>query len=243
MKRYIMILITALMCCSCVLDYGSRSRYTADDFKGYASYSFNRYVLNVADRINILLMLDDYLNASEEERLGDSYKYVRDGLVRTSENVYHLYYSGEIDTGGKSFRDISGNWKCEDFTYKTVTADTWEVTSIGYLPVEATVKVTGLTESGTYIFEVTSKVKDEAGIFATDSWSSQPPVSAVLSTDGPVVLKETFVEDGDYRTIKTLNADGRYLIDISKEGTSIDWVTMEFTSEGGMAVIYKTSLD
>ena len=243
MKKFMMILMVALMCCSCMLNDGNSSRHTADDLRSYASYSFNRYVMNTADKINVFLMLDDYLSATEEERLGNRFSYIRDGLVRTAENVYNLYYFGSIDTGGKSFRDESGNWKWEGLTYKAVAEDTWTVTNVGYLSVEATVKAVGLTESGTYVLEVILKAEEEAGFYATDSWSSHPPVKAVLSTDGPIVLKETYSEDSQYRTIRTLNGDGVFHVDIAREGTPIDWVTMEFSSEGDMTVSYRTSLD
>lgn len=244
MKRFMIIISAAMLCSSCMLDDGNNSRHTARKLEEYASLTFNKYVLNPADKINLFLQLDDYINASEEERLSDRFSYLRDGLVRSSQNVYHVYYSGAIDTNGKSFRDPSGTWENDDITYTTIAEDTWHVSRIGVYDIDATIKDTGAMEDGRHILEVTMNASEEAGVYATEDRYGEIPVTASISTpEGPVTLYETFVEDAEHTTLKTLQADGVFCIDIFREGKPLDWVRMKFLPVEHMTISYQTSLD
>lgn len=250
MKKFMMMISAAMLCCSCMLDDGTESRHTADNLKQYASYSFQSVVLETAQRFNLLLQLDDYINASEEERLTERYEYIRNGLVRTSATTYRIYYSElTVDTRGRSIRDESADWDTNGLTFTMIEEGTWHISHIGQKEIDATITDAGVTDYGSHILEMSITASEEGGLhiistpLATIS-SDLSYVTATFSTpDGPITLYSTYVEDGYTNVIDSLNAEGLFRVDIAAESKPLDWITMKFSTENKMTISYKTSLD
>ena len=148
----------------------TESSHTADNLKQYASYSFQSVVLETAQRFNLLLQLDDYINSSEEERLTDRYEYIRNGLVRTSATTYRIYYSElTVDTGGKSLRDKSATWNTNGLTFTMSEEGTWHISQRGGKEIDATITDAGVTDYGSHILKMSVSASEQGGIHMTST--------------------------------------------------------------------------
>ena len=116
MKRILTFMATAILCCSRILDDGHDSHHNSQSLRMYSKSMIERHIIQPLGYVDMMLKLDDYLNASEEERLQDKHAFIRDGLVKKSSDAYALYYYGTIYTGGRSFRDPEGEWRTSEIS-------------------------------------------------------------------------------------------------------------------------------
>ena len=73
MKRILTFMATAILCCSCILDDGHDSHHNSQSLRMYSKSMIERHIIHPLGYVDMMLKLDDYLNASEEERLQDKH--------------------------------------------------------------------------------------------------------------------------------------------------------------------------
>ena len=75
MRRSIIAMIaTGLIACSCTLSNGYSSGHTAHNLEEYTRTMFINNVVFPAGAVNMLVMLDQYISATEEERQSDAFQ-------------------------------------------------------------------------------------------------------------------------------------------------------------------------
>ena len=247
MKKTFVILAAAVLCCSCKIDDG-QSRHTSGNLKEYSGYMLYDYVLEPVEYINAMLQLDDYLQASEEERLTEKFDYVNDGLVKPGKDTYRLYYYPEINTGGRSFRDPEGQWEMESIRFETLSEDTWHVSEISGRETDVTVRETETAQDGSYVFEVDATAASSTVIISSSHGhrtTSTSMVSTLTMPEGPVTLGANPDPwgGGKYNTLPYLNGAGMIRVDFTSDGHFLDWVEMRLVPSGKNEILYTTSLD
>ena len=77
MKRILTFMATAILCCSCILDDGHESHHNSQNLRMYSKSMIERHIIQPLGYVDMMLKLDDYLNASEEERLLDKHAFIK----------------------------------------------------------------------------------------------------------------------------------------------------------------------
>ena len=247
MKKIFVMLAAAVVCCSCKIDDG-HSRHTSENLKEYSGYMLYDYVLEPVEYINAMLQLDDYLQASEEERFSERFDYINDGLVKPAKDTYRLYYYPEITTGGTSFRDPEGQWKMESLKFETLGEDTWHVSEIDGKQTDVTIRETDTAQDGSYVFEVDATASSSTLIISSSrgrKTTTTNMVSTLTMPEGPITLgaNPDPWSGGKYTTIPYLNGAGMIRVDFTSDGHFLDWVEMKLVPSGKNEILYKTSLD
>lgn len=246
MKKILIMLTLAVLCCSCKIDDG-HSRHTSGNLKEYSSLILYDYVLEPVEYINAMLQLDDYLKASEEERLSERFDYINDGLVKPGKDTYRLYYYPEINTAGKSFRDPEAQWQMENILFETLSEDTWHVSEINGKKTDVTLRNVDTAHDGSYVFEVDAIASSTAIVSSSNGHKTTVTnIAATLTMpEGPITLGSNNDSwgGGKYNTIPYLNGAGMIRVDFTSDGHFLDWVEMKLIPSGKNEIVYKTSLD
>lgn len=243
MKRILTFMATAILCCSCILDDGHESHHNSQKLRMYSRSMIERHIIQPLCYVDMMLKLDDYLNASEEERLTDKHAFIREGLVKKASDAYAVYYYGIIYTGGRSFRDPEGEWKTNEISVKTTSESSWHVSETYSQETDMDITLAGAAENGEYIYDIVS-AGNESQKTESANGDEISITSSISMPEGPLRIYHLDFDENYYSSnISKTKAEGKVRIDIRRNGTLQDWIEVTFMSGDQGNLTYQTSLD
>lgn len=230
MKRLIILLaISALFHCGCTLQDGDTSGHTPNNMERYARHMFSLNIVNPAATINTLVELEEYINASDEEKMSEAFLWHRQNIFHEDDVTFFIKGMGTVYTGGKSLFDPDESWVLGSGVVMEKTGEnTWQMEYLGGCGnLNTTVTYAGQNENGENIFTVEA--------FNTDKVQSSYPdgdmITAQISTpEGPVTViqPKTYNGEGDDTPI----GKGLFRIDTDRNGKRLDRMELKYNSNG-----------
>ena len=245
MKRlFIALGIFAVLLCSCMVDGGTEPRYNADNAKKYTWEMFIYNVIVPAEKINSLMLLDEYIAASEEERMSDDFSWHRENISIEEDNVFHIENIGKVKTHGKRFRDADPCWEVgyEGATeYVRAGEDSWTFTGHEYIKgINTTVTYIGKNDAGKNTFNVKAYLTDKAPV----SRFSDKVVNAVIFTqEGGITIINPLPHGSVYEMHTAPEGSGVFRIETEADGEPMDWMELYYrNSQKGTVLVFGCSL-
>lgn len=243
MKRILTFMATAILCCSCILDDGHDSHHNSQNLRMYSKSMIERHIIQPLGYVDMMVKLDDYLNASEEERLLDKHAFIRNGLVKKSAETYAVYYYGTIYTGGRSFRDPEGEWRTSEISVKPTSESSWHVSETYSQETDMDITLAGTAENGEYIYDIVS-AGNESQKTESANGDEISITSSISMPEGPLRIYHLDVDDNHYSSnLSKTKAEGKVRIDIRRNGSPQDWIEVTFLTGAQNNTSYGTSLD
>ena len=234
MKRsFIALGICTALFCSCVLEDGTESRHKASNMEYYTWEMFIHNVIVPTEKVNALMLLDDYIAASEEERQSDAFAWHRENISNEEENIFHINNLGKVNTRGKRFRDADPCWEVgyEGATeYVRAGEDSWTFTSTEYMEdLNTTVTYIGKDDNGDNTFKVEAYMTDKAPA----SRFSEKVINAVIFTMGDcMTITNPLPHDGSYLD-NMPEGSGAFRIETDADGEPLDWMEIYYSRNSG----------
>lgn len=217
-----------------MLDGGTDSRHDETRMKKYAWDMFVYNVIVPAEKTNALMMLDDYIAASEEERESDAFAWHRENISIEEENIFHIKNLGEVNTRGKRFRDADPCWQVgyEGATeYVRAGEDSWTFTNTEYMEnLNTTVTYIGKDDNGDNTFKVEAYMTDKAPA----SRFSEKVINAVIFTMGDgMTITNPLPHSSVYQMSAAPEGSGAFRIETDSDGEPLDWMEIYYSRNSG----------
>lgn len=245
MKKILMAIMSAgLLLCSCTLDNGTSSGHTAANMEKYIKKMFVNHVVYPAGAVNMLVSLDQYISATDEERKSDAFKWHRETIFHEDDVTFMIWGFGSVCTYGKSLFDSDSEWKIDNgIRFVRVSGNCWKVgqSSCNGAEVISTVVYEGQNEDGENVFYVEAYNTIERGI----PMHSDVIVTAVLATaEGCMTVTNPhpiFCSEFEYFNCDFPVGCGVFRIETDINGKPQDWAELRY-AESGKALFFKSNL-
>ena len=213
-----------------------RDRTYRDNLNAYARYMFSIYVVEPAYDMEKLLILNDYLNATEEERQDEKFAELWGNIYHEDDDSFFLYDLGTVHTDGKPLTDLESNWRVENFKLSREDEDTWIIGD----KARTYITLVGKNDSGKYCLEVETLVTDKA---RTSEYNNDEVYATLSMPAGPMtIINPTSAVKMHYSYETYPEGYGSMRIEFEKNHEIVDWAELTYT-EDGMHIICTTSLD
>ena len=239
MKRSIIALcICAAALSSCVLKNGGSSPHSSKNMESYTKSLFTYDVYLPAAYINTLVMLDEYIVASDEEKQSDAFEWHRKNIFHEDDRTFYINDFGTVKTHGQRLRDADPCWETGIMRYEQVAQDSWKVMTVMYdnTPVSTTVTYAGKDSEGRNRFGV--------DVYRTDSDPvssfSEKTVNATIFTDEDMTIINPLPQTDRYNYDQS-EGSGVFRIETDVDGSQLDWMELRY-SENGKSLVFDCSL-
>ena len=237
-KRAIFILPSLMLLASCEIQGPRYNAVSAEKLRNYAIYLIANEVSDPAWRLSRLALLDEYINATEQERKTLPHLIViRQSIHNIDETTYQVDGFGIVATYGESFRSADCHWA---FSY--YEGEPLNVINFKYLGDERwkdgrnwILFLKGFSEKGEAVVELDPQdvydVSVADGLEAVMKFNTDK-----VSITGPYRWDEFTY----HTTFSEAAIEMSSRIEISHEGTQKDWIDIECN---GQEKNFKTSRD
>lgn len=240
MKRSIIALgICASILSSCVLEKSGKSQHNPDIMENYTRSMFRYNVLVPAAHINALVMLDEYIAASEEEKMSEAFEWHRSNIFHEDDNTYFIKDFGSVKTRGMRLREADPCWEAGyEFEYDQVALNSWKVTLTGYgAPVSTTVTFTGKDSEGRNRFSVDAYNTQKADV---SEYNDKTVSATVFTPEGGMTIINPLPQVDLYYA-DTPEGSGTFRIETFTDSEQLDWMELSY-SKNGKSLMFNCNL-
>lgn len=222
--RYTIILAAlAMLLSSCQLEDADTTGHKKENIEYYARETFHNLIVQPASALNILLSLDDYIKATEEEKQQEAFAWHRENIFHEDDVTFFIKPLGTVKTYGKSFLDQDCQWQAEGIEWSRHSENTWKIGS-------RQVTIAGRDEQGRKSFWIEANEEEE-----TDE---DIGVKAHITTpEGPVTLIEPRLYIRGWDSVEVPEGKGLMRIEVERDGKIIDTIDLKYTEDGKTAFI------
>lgn len=228
----------AFLACACTLSNGTRSGHTFNQMESYARTMFYQNVTEPAALINTLVSLEEYISASDEEKMSERFCWHRENIFHEDDVTFHVKSIGTVRTYGKSLYDPESCWSLDNgIEISKEGIRTWKVGRSLYEGsiLNTTVTYSGLNENGRHAFTVEAYNTEKC----TASYFSGETVTAVISTaEGPIKLIEPRMRTNNDNPEP--EGRGAFIIETERSGKLLDRMELRY-SESGWNLVFNLS--
>lgn len=241
-KSIILIVLTALTLSSCALDNPTSPGHTYDNMQRYAMNKFSNHVLYPAGIVNMMLKLDEYIGATEEEKKSEAFQWHRENIFHEDDVTFMIRGLGTVHTYGKRLMDPDSEWRMNgQAIFETVGEGSWKITQEFNASADicSIVTYSGKVENGKYIFAVEVDTVEER----YTSYHSDTKVKSYLTTpEGPVTVIDPQPVYHHYGYVTSLpEGSGMFRIDTERNGQPLDWAELSY-DKTGTSLIFASNL-
>lgn len=232
MKRLILLFAMAsALLTACKLEDGTQSGHTYMNMEAYTYSKFNSNVLRPAAKINLLIELDRYINASLEEQQSDEFEWHRKNFFHEDEVTFSVRGLGTVYTYGKSFFDEDTDWKT-NLIYERVGEKAWKLSSDQYEEdnINTIVTFEGRDADGKNVFNVETQTVLEC----LTSYPDGDQITAIISTpEGPMTLTAPqLLYDYEFNKATPPQGSGVFRIETERNGETLDIMELRYSPSG-----------
>jgi hypothetical protein len=235
MKKSIFILVLgALLMCSCKIDNGTANKHTAKKMETYTRVMFRNNIIVPALTLKNLIELDRYIYASEN-KFSDEFSWHRKNIYHIDDVTFRVPDVGTVHTYGKSLFDNTSAWKINERVdiLERLDEKSWKIDN-------TTITYEGRNEKGNNILTVE--------VECIDKYQTLYPVSnnvtAIVATqEGPMTLymPANYTNKGTYIISEVPEGNGAFRIDTERQGKALDWMELRY-SENGTKLTFRCNL-
>lgn len=241
-KSIILIAFATLIFSSCILQKQSVPGHTYDNLRMYTYSKFHNHVVYTAGVVHMLVSLDEYMAASEEEKWSEAFKWHRENIFHEDDVTFMIEDLGTIHTYGKRLGDPDSNWKINGKSaLERLGEQSWRVSlkSITDADLSSIVTYTGKTAYGEHVFEVEVNTYEER----YTSRFNDTSIKAILTTsEGPVTVVDPMPTDYYYGYDNQIPAGkGVFRIDTQRNGQPLDWAELRY-KDNDSTLTFSTNL-
>ena len=243
MRRSIITMIaTGLIACSCTLSNGYSSGHTAHNLEEYTRTMFINNVVFPAGAVNMLVMLDQYISATEEERQSDAFQWHRENIFHEDDVTYMVRGFGTVHTYGTSFLDPQSDWTLDTGIEVIRIGDNCWKLKQNYIydyNYNSTVTFVGQNEGGKNVFTVEAYNTHEA---RTSAYSDATVKATITTPEGSMTLTDPRPLH-NYHNNRTDIPEGYgvFRLDTERHGKPLDWAELRF-DQSGKTLIFRSNL-
>ena len=202
---------------------------------------FNNNIILPTAKMNVLIELDRYICATDEERLSDEFKWHRENLLHEDDVTFYVPYLGSVHTYGKSIFDNDANWSF-GIKYERVGAKSWKLNANQYYEDSddyAIVTYEGRNADGKNVYSVEAYCTDTC----QTSYPDGDEITAIAATSGGpmTIIEPKYIRTYDINPQDFPLGKGIYRVDTQRNGEPLDWLELHY-SDNGDAHIFKSNL-
>jgi hypothetical protein len=242
---FFIVALAALTLSSCALDKPTSSGHTYNNMKRYTMQKFNNHVIYPAGVVNMMIKLDEYIGATEEEKQSDAFKWHRENIFHEDDVTFMIRGGlGTVYTYGKRLLDPDSDWKIEGRAQCQKTDDfRWVITveESAVADVCSIVTYEGKVEEGKHLFSVEVDTFEER----YTSYHSDDKVKAFLTTpEGPIKVIDPQPEYPNYGELATIPEGwGVFLIKTERNGQDLDWAEVRYSRQYSTSLMFHTNIE